>query len=177
MTVGTEGAWTPGPPHPLLAKHAVHVWRADLSTVSVDLAELLCSDERARAERFVSFGDAERWRRSRGLLRALIGRYLQREPRSLRFTTGEHGKPALAENAGAASAPAERKPAPPIDPPQLSFNMSHSGQLALYAFSRAGAVGVDVEVGRRPIDEVAVAARALGTATAERLRTLGQPAR
>jgi 4'-phosphopantetheinyl transferase len=177
MTVGTEGAWTPGPPHPLLAKHAVHVWRADLSTVSEDLAELLCSDERARAERFASARDAERWRRSRGLLRALIGRYLQREPRSLRFTAGEHGKPALAEDAGAASAPAERKSTLATDGRMLSFNMSHSGQLALYAFSRAGGVGVDVEVWRRPIDEVAVASRALGTATAERLRALEQPAR
>jgi 4'-phosphopantetheinyl transferase len=173
----TRHAWAPGPLRPLLAEHAVHVWRADLSTVSEDLVELLCGDERARAERYVSAGDAERWRRSRGLLRALIGRYLQREPRSLRFTAGEHGKPALAGDACVSSAQAEHKPAPALDAPQLSFNMSHSGQLALYAFSRAGAVGIDVEVGRRPIDEVAVAARTLGMATTERLRTLEQPAR
>jgi 4'-phosphopantetheinyl transferase len=173
----TRHAWAPGPLRPLLAEHAVHVWRADLSAVSEDLAELLSSDESARAERFASAGDAERWRRSRGLLRALLGRYLQREPRSLRFTFGEHGKPALAEDADASSAPAERKSEPVTNAPLLSFNMSHSGQLALYAFSRAGAVGIDVEVVRRPIDEVAVASRALGAATAERLRTLEQPAR
>jgi phosphopantetheinyl transferase len=50
--------------------------------------------------------------------------------------------------------------------------MSHSGQLALYAFSDAGAVGVDVEVIRRPIDEVAIAARMLGQDEAERLQAL-----
>jgi 4'-phosphopantetheinyl transferase len=173
----TRHAWAPGPLRPLLAEHAVHVWRADLSTVSEDLAELLCDDERARAERFASARDAERWRRSRGLLRALLGRYLQREPGSLRFTAGQHGKPALAGDVAVSFAQPERKPAAAFVEAQLHFNMSHSGQLALYAFSRAGAVGVDVEVWRRPIDEVAVAARALGTATAERLRALEQPAR
>jgi 4'-phosphopantetheinyl transferase len=155
----------------------VHVWRADLTAVPNELGELLDDDERARVERFASARDAERWRRSRGLLRALLGRYLQRQPHSLRFTTGEHGKPALAEDAGSSFAQTQRKSAPPTDAGRLSFNMSHSGQLALYAFSRAGAVGIDVEVGRRSIDEVAVASRALGTATAERLRTLEQPAR
>ena len=52
----------------------------------------------------------------------------------------------------------------------LSFNLSHSGHLALYAFSKAGAVGVDVEVARRGLDVVAIAARAFGAAEARRLR-------
>jgi hypothetical protein len=42
----------------------------------------------------------------------------------------------------------------------------------MYAFSEAGAVGVDVEVGRHTIDEVAIAARAIGAEEAERLRAL-----
>ena len=50
--------------------------------------------------------------------------------------------------------------------------MSHSGRLALYAFSDAGAVGVDVEVARRPIDELAIAARTLGATEAQRLEAL-----
>jgi 4'-phosphopantetheinyl transferase len=139
----------------------VHVWRADLGAVPEALAELLDGDERARAARFASARDAQRWRRSRGVLRALLGRYLTLDPASLRFATGEHGKPALADDA----------------PPQIAFNMSHSGQLALYAFSDAGAVGVDVERARRPIDEVAIAARMLGGAEARRLQTLEPPAR
>ena len=51
----------------------------------------------------------------------------------------------------------------------MSFNLSHSGQLALYAFTETGAVGVDVEVARRPIDEIAIAARTFGPAEARRL--------
>jgi 4'-phosphopantetheinyl transferase len=148
--------WAPGPLRPALAGGAIHVWRADLTTVDDDLSELLCSEERARAQRFVNKRDGELWGRSRGLLRALLGRYLQQDPRSLRFVAGEHGKPELAGNAAA----------------ELAFNMSHSGQLSLYGFSRAGAVGVDVEVARRPIDEVAIAERILGASEGARLQAL-----
>jgi 4'-phosphopantetheinyl transferase len=156
MPATGEGTWAPGPRLPLLAEGAVHVWRADLRTVGDDLSELLCSEERVRAQRFVSKRDSELWGRSRGLLRALLGRYSRQDPRSLRFVTGEHGKPELAGNAAA----------------ELAFNMSHSEHLALYAFSRAGAVGVDVEVARRPIDEVAIAERILGASEAARLQAL-----
>jgi 4'-phosphopantetheinyl transferase len=77
------------------------------------------------------------------------------------LVVGAHGKPALADDT----------------PPRLAFNMSHSGELALYAFSAAGAVGVDVETSRRAIDEVAIAARTLGAADAERLQSLPPSAR
>jgi 4'-phosphopantetheinyl transferase len=161
MPATAQDAWAPGPLRPALADGAIHVWRADLTGVSQELEELLCDEERARAGRMVNKRDGELWRRSRGLLRALVARYVQREPRSLRFTTGERGKPALAGDADESSRPHE-----------LSFNLSHSGQLALYAFSTSGAVGVDVELARRPIDEVAIAARALGATEARRLQAL-----
>ncbi len=123
--------------------------------------ELLCGAERARAERFASAHDRELWRRARGLLRALLGRYLSRDPSSLRFVTSEHGKPMLTDAAAA----------------EPAFNMSHSRELALYAFSHAGAVGVDVETARRPINEVAIAKRTLGAPEAARLQALDPVAR
>jgi 4'-phosphopantetheinyl transferase len=140
--------------------------------VAEDLGELLCSEERARADRIVNSDGGRLWRRSRGLLRALLGRYLQQDPRSLRFATGEHGKPTLVYDAGGSTqtqGPSDRSS------PRLSFNTSHSGRLALYAFGDDGAVGVDVEMAHRSIDEVAIAARALGAAEARRLQAL-QPA-
>lgn len=146
----------PGPRRPKLADGAVHLWQADLAAAADDLAELLCEEELARAERIVNPRRAQLWRRSRGLLRELLGRYLRREPRSLRFAIGEHGKPALAGDGD----------------DRLSFNMSHSGSIALYGFSDAGEVGVDIELARRRIDEVAVAHRALDRPTAERLEAL-----
>jgi 4'-phosphopantetheinyl transferase len=173
----TRHMWAPGPLRPLLAEHAVHVWRADLGTVSEDLAELLSSEESERAEHFASARDAQRWRRSRGLLRTLLGRYLQLEPTSLRFVAGEHGKPALVIDGGRAAVGPRREPAEADTASRLSFNMSHSAQVALYAFSAAGAVGVDVELARPCINEVAIAARMLGDGEAQRLQALDPASR
>jgi hypothetical protein len=81
---------------------------------------------------------------------------------------GAHGKPALIDRADAAgrseSIPGTRTP--------LSFNTSHSGWVALYAFTRTGEVGVDIELAREPIDAVALAGRAFGAAEARRLARL-----
>jgi hypothetical protein len=44
--------------------------------------------------------------------------------------------------------------------------------VALYAFTRTGEVGVDIELVREPIDALALAGRALGAAEARRLARL-----
>jgi len=155
-------SWASGPLQPRLAEHAVHVWRADLTVVADDLAELLSPEEHLRAKRFPSARNEQRWTRARGVLRALLGRYLDTDPRTLRFVQGAHGKPMLLDAVVGVSASGR----------QLSFNMSHSGQLALYAFNEMGAIGVDVEIARRKINEVALAGRTFGQAEAERLETL-----
>ena len=64
---------------------------------------------------------------ARGLLRTLLGRYLQVSPASIVFKYGSKGKPALAGPAG------------------IDFNVSHSGGLAVFAFTADCEVGVDVE--------------------------------
>ena len=134
-----------------------------------DLAGLLCPEEQARAERLLSERDRRLWTRSRGLLRALLSRYLHEEPSALRFATGAHGKPELSDEADGPSSASQHDPSRQR---KLSFNLSHSGQLALYAFTEAGPVGVDVEVARRSIDEIALAARVFGPAEARRLEEL-----
>jgi 4'-phosphopantetheinyl transferase len=169
MPASAEGAWAPGPKRPRLTDGAVHVWRVDLSTVSGDeLGKLLCHEERTRAARLVNARKGELWRRSRGLLRALLGRYLQRDPSSLRLAVGEHGKPGLAMNDNQP----RLGPEPQVSASRLSFNLSHSGELALYAFSDAGEVGVDVEVPRRSFDDLGVARRVFGADEARRLDAL-----
>lgn len=165
---GTAGdSWPPGPLRPRLGDGAVHVWRADLTAVSDDLIEHLSRDERARAKRILREHDRRLWAHSRGVLRALLGRYLHKDPRALRFVTGAYGKPALDESAGSPIGPDATKTTQP-----LRFNLSHSGEIALYAFSKTAEVGVDVEVDRRALDVGAVAARALGPADALRLEAL-----
>ncbi len=108
------------------------------------------------------------WARSRGMLRALLGRYLDRDPLDLRFVLGPHGKPALAFEGPTRPGPTE----------DLRFNLSHSGDLALVAVTSGREVGIDVEVAARgPLDELAVAARVLGDEQARRLAALNSRAR
>jgi len=121
-------AWASGPANPALARGALHVWRAELDHVDPNLASALSDDERARVDRMLGNREQQRWRAARGVLRTLLALYMDLEPAALRFRAGPHGKPAL-------------------DPPAISFNLSHSGGLALYAVAH-NAVGVDVELDR-----------------------------
>jgi len=164
-----EDRWTPGPHQPRLAEGAVHVWRVDLDAVADDLGELLSSEERERAERLLGERERGRWMRSRGLLRRLLGSYLRTDPSALRFTTGANGKPALLDDSHrSAGGPSSSR----ATSPRAHFNLSHSDRLALYAFSRSGSVGVDIEIARRMTKEVAIAARAFGPQEARRLAEL-----
>jgi 4'-phosphopantetheinyl transferase len=170
-----EDIWAPGSDQPLLADATVHVWRADLETVGDELSGLLCGDERARAASFLHERDRRLWTRSRGVLRALLGRYLHVDARTLRFSAGAHGKPALLEEFDDASGPSVAAESAPST--LISFNLSHSSKLALYAFTTTAAVGVDVELARRPIDVLAIAARIFGPAETRRLQELDRPTR
>jgi 4'-phosphopantetheinyl transferase len=118
--------------------------------------------ESARAARIVRERDRVLWARSRGVLRALPGRYLDRDPRELCFVLGPCGKPALYDGPGRS-----------VD---LRCSLSHSGALALYAVTARRAVGIDVEVASQ-IDELAIAERVLGGEQARRLARLDPGAR
>jgi 4'-phosphopantetheinyl transferase len=152
--------WQPAPAAPCLAPATVDVWSVDLAAAARgDGRTLLSDDERERAARFARPEDGERWVAARGILRALLGAYADADPRALRFEAGLHGKPRLAGE------------------DRLHFNLSHSGDVALYALALEREVGVDVELPRRAVDHVAIARRILGDGEAERLQALDPPAR
>lgn len=125
---GSPAGQKPG----ILAKGQVHVWRASLDLPEdrlCDLERMLSPDELIRAERLRFARDRRQFIAARGLLRILLGSYLEVDPRLLRFRYGRWGKPFLSPM------PRHR---------DLYFNLSHSGGLALYAVARAP-VGIDVE--------------------------------
>ncbi|HMJ01483.1 MAG TPA: 4'-phosphopantetheinyl transferase superfamily protein [Conexibacter sp.] len=158
--------WAPPPSDLQLATGVVDVWRADLTAAGARERALLSADERARTDRFVRTEDGERWAAARGILRALLARYARADPRALRFEPGPHGKPALAGERAVAARADE------IEPDRLRFNLSHSGDVALYAVTLDRELGVDIELPRRQVDAVAIARRVLGAAEAERLAAL-----
>jgi 4'-phosphopantetheinyl transferase len=126
----------------------VDVWRADLAAVGDELEDLLCAEELARAARIVRERERVLWARARGVLRALLGRYLDRDPRTLEFVLGPHGKPALLPGGWEPGPDAAVARAAGAARPDLRFNLSHSGTLALYAVSVGREVGVDIECAR-----------------------------
>jgi 4'-phosphopantetheinyl transferase len=146
----------------------VHIWRADLAAAEDGLEDLLSADELARAACILPRRRRILWTRSRGVLRALLACYVDRDPRALRFVLGPHGKPALLGGSGAGAG----------NVADLRFNLSHSDTIALYAVTAGRAVGIDIELPHaRQIDEAAIAARVLGREQALRLTALDPQAR
>jgi 4'-phosphopantetheinyl transferase len=113
------------------------------------------------------------WARSRGVLRGLLGRYLERDPRELSFVTGAHGKPSLNEY------PEEPQASRSTSQPdgRLHFNLSHSGGVALYAVTNVSPVGVDVETYGRAVKSCALAGRVLDPSETMRLEGFDGTAR
>lgn len=118
-----------------LAGDEIHIWRAALDHRALDIPQfeqvLLSKDERVRAARLRFTRDRRRYIAGRGILRLILGSYLGCRPAELAFSYGKNGKPVLA-------GPGESAPA-------LFFNVTHSEALALYAITRVGDVGIDVE--------------------------------
>jgi len=114
----------------------IHLWHASLDVAATArvtrLERTLSPDERERAARYRFARDRARYIGARGILRTILGRYLDLDPAGLHFVYGPQGKPALAPEHGA-------------DEDTLSFNLSHAGDIALYAVTRGRRVGVDVE--------------------------------
>ncbi|HET9111193.1 MAG TPA: 4'-phosphopantetheinyl transferase superfamily protein [Ktedonobacterales bacterium] len=142
--MGGAPTWLPLAHAPALADGAAHVWLADVERLRpmLDLfAGLLSDDERRRADAFARPDDRQRFTLTHGLLRRLLGEYLEVSPAELRFRTEAHGKPWLAS---------------PSSP--MAFNVSHADACVLIAVARGREVGVDIErVGGQSADHLSAA--------------------
>jgi medium-chain acyl-[acyl-carrier-protein] hydrolase len=148
---------------PELPADVVHVWRTPLEQPKEYLEALnktLSLDERQRAERFYFEKDRRHFVAGRGILRALLARYLRRDPAALEFAYNPQGKPTLAGGAG-----------------DLRFNLAHSHGLALVAVAQRREVGVDLERIRPEFAGDQVAERFFSPAEVAALRTLAEDQR
>jgi 4'-phosphopantetheinyl transferase len=124
----------------------VHWWGASLDLaphVIASLQSTLNDEERDRADRFAFPHLRRRYVVARGLLRQWLAGYLERDPADVRFAYEAHGKPVL--DAGTAA--------------DLRFNVSHTGDLAVFAATKGHSIGVDVEALRPMPDALALADR------------------
>jgi 4'-phosphopantetheinyl transferase len=157
--------WPTAPGSLRLAPDEVHVWAAPLEVspeVRARLAAALSADERERAAQFKFENLRQRFKAGRGVLRELLGRYLDTDPAVLKLVYADRGKPALAPEFASAG---------------IHFNLAHSDDLALFAFTRAGAVGVDVEWIRPVKDVEELVARFFSPPESERFRKVAAAAR
>jgi 4'-phosphopantetheinyl transferase len=126
---GSGSEWKT-PPRLTLAPHEIHVWRFALDAPDErreSLWRTLAEEERKRARRFYQERHRRRFAIGRGVLRVLLGRYLQKPPGRIQFRYGMHGKPVLEEGG------------------DLHFNLSHSGDAGLLALTRGQEIGIDLE--------------------------------
>jgi len=119
----------------------VHVWCVfldEMDSCRSELEQTLSGEEQARANRFRLERDRARYVIGHGILRTILGSYLDVEPEALEFCCGINGKPLLTNRFG---------------PETIRFNISRSYGLALYAFSRDRDLGVDIEK-MKPVPEM-----------------------
>ena len=149
-----------------LAPDEVHVWTAsrDATDDEVEALRALLDDgERKRADRFASPRDRRQFAVGRGLLRTILGRYVDRPPSSLRFVANAHGKPGFDPRIG-------------IDVP-IRFNLAHSGPWVVYALALGREVGVDIEGIRPEFGGLAIAERFFAPGEVAALRALPDDSR
>ncbi|MCK4829662.1 hypothetical protein KA005_78790, partial [bacterium] len=126
-------SFNPPPVDLTLTTDDIHIWCASLDAQISRfhiLLKTLSVDEQMRAERFYFDKDRKRFIVGRGILRSILGNYLDIAPSRLRFCYGDNGKPAVDDTA------CQRT---------IRFNLSHSNGRALFAFSIDRELGIDIE--------------------------------
>lgn len=154
--------WSEPPESLSLATGEVHVWRVELEQPEHLLEkyrETLDYHELDRARRFHFEKHRRHFTVGRGVLRQLLGKYLDTKPEQFRLSYGAYGKPALN---------GEHKDS------RLRFNMSHSHEVALFAFAEDRELGVDVEHVRTDFASEEVARRFFSRREVETFNALPQ---
>lgn len=117
------------PANQITTKNAIEVRSLCLLTCigeSERFARYLSTSERERAARFHFQADYDRYVAARACLRLQLSAFLDCDPKSLLIQYTAHGKPFIEKS-------------------DVEFNLSHSGDWVLFAFSRAAPVGIDIE--------------------------------
>lgn len=129
-----KSLWKPPSARLSLVGEELHVWRVALD-LDVSLIEQLDrhleSDEKKRTQKYYFERDRNNFRVARAVLRDIISRYLGGLPGEIRFSYNDYGKPSI---------DAEMKAS------HLHFNLSHSGNQAIYIFANGCEVGIDLEL-------------------------------
>jgi 4'-phosphopantetheinyl transferase len=152
--------WFTPPKELQLPEGEIHIWRARLDVAAEVLDRLestLQPDEKVRAQRFRFSRDRDHFIACRGILRELLGGYQLVSPVAIEFSYAAYGKPAYRS----------RDSGLPI-----RFNLSHSRDLAVLAFSRNCEIGIDLEAIQTEFGREEIAAHYFSAVELAELRAL-----
>jgi len=137
--------WAKPPHKPVLQANEIHIYRAKFEPPVQNIESLqenLADDERQRAGRLISIENQINFVAIRSTLRNILAEYLQMEAASISFDYNDAGKPSLSHTSGG---------------DKISFNLSHSGRHALFAFGKDRKIGIDLEEMRRDTSYLEIA--------------------
>jgi len=123
---------------PTLKDHEVHIWKVPTERSLEEIAyfsTLLNPEEAERAKNYKLNRDRHPFIVARGILRTLLSYYTGTPPQDILFSYNKNGKPSLTVQS-------------------LQFNLSHTKNLALYAFSHTQPIGIDVEDNKHPLRDI-----------------------
>ncbi|RJP46311.1 MAG: 4'-phosphopantetheinyl transferase superfamily protein [Desulfobacteraceae bacterium] len=147
-----------------LAVDMIHIWWAllDLPDVcTTSFSAMLNTEEKTRTYR-MSGVHRQRFIAARGILRMLLGHYLEQRPETVPCGRDASGKPRLTDTAG---------------PPKIHFSLSHCRHMGLFGFCPNRVIGVDIEQ-IRPISNMdAIAQRLFSAPERTALREAGSSCR
>lgn len=111
--------------------HEAHIWSINMDQVTIKTLQhfynTLSTDEQQRVSKFKFVKDRTTFAIARASLRTLSGKYLNMDPKEIKFHYGKFGKPQFHHTTS------------------LKFNVSHSGNNVIIGFVQDYDVGVDVE--------------------------------
>ena len=127
-----------------LHNNEVHLWLASMNQepyVYKSLLQTLTVDELSRAEKLYYEHDRRQKIICRGILRGILSRYCETQPKCLKFSYNKFGKPELDNK---------------TQDVDIKFNLSHSGDYVVYAFALNKDLGIDLEKVRQisEMDEI-----------------------
>lgn len=148
---------------PVLTNQAIHIIRAFIPDEFKNYEcywQLLNAEEKDRANRYKFTKDKNQSVLSRGILRRVIATYIPVTAQEVVFSVTKHGKLSLSgihDN--------------------LKFNVSHSEQCILLAFTYKDEIGVDVEYPKNNVDFIGLAKRFFSATEYQELLKLSESER
>jgi len=117
---------------PSMMEGMIHVWSApysDLGPFNSFLSALVSPEEMQRARQFKKQNNARQYILRHGMVRSVLGHYLHKDPKKIRFFREIYGKPYLDLE---------------DTMPDIRFSLSHTDEMICLGITKKSAIGLDL---------------------------------